>query len=211
MYARARNALTISAVIAAGVHLFPFRTEKLSPPAPMVLGGQPPGRVGRRRINFAKPALGRLRSFRSKCSAFAPTGSVQSATLRPDGGGGAAKPRLGRTLNRLIAVKGCLACDLAEGRLPLPGGVIHETANWFVEHTVGPLALGTLILKPKRHVTRVSGLSNEEATSSDRSSYDPLRSLMTWSSPTRSTPVSGRTRAGLRFTSTTSSSRRRAN
>src|SRR6266540_6599845 len=42
----------LSAVIAAGVHLFPFRTEKLSPPAPMVLGGQPPGRVGRRRITF---------------------------------------------------------------------------------------------------------------------------------------------------------------
>src|SRR5215213_11977299 len=41
----------VSAVIAAGVHLFPFRTEKLSPPAPMVLGGQPPGRVGRRRIS----------------------------------------------------------------------------------------------------------------------------------------------------------------
>ena len=42
--------LTVSAVIAAGVHLFPFRTEKLSPPAPMVLGAQAPGRVGRRRI-----------------------------------------------------------------------------------------------------------------------------------------------------------------
>ena len=40
-------------VIAAGKHLFPFRTEKLSPPAPMVLGGQPPGRVGRRRF-FSK-------------------------------------------------------------------------------------------------------------------------------------------------------------
>ena len=51
--------LTISAVIAAGVHLFPFRTEKLSPPAPMVLGGQPPGRVGRRRISLRResPAL----------------------------------------------------------------------------------------------------------------------------------------------------------
>jgi len=36
------------AVIAAGIHLFPFRTEKLSPPAPMVLGAQAPGRVGRR-------------------------------------------------------------------------------------------------------------------------------------------------------------------
>src|SRR2546423_15231818 len=40
---------TISAVIAAGVHLFPFRTEKLSPLAPMVLGEQSPGRVGSRR------------------------------------------------------------------------------------------------------------------------------------------------------------------
>src|SRR3954462_2900577 len=42
--------LTVSAVIAAGGHLFPFRTEKLSQLAPMVLGGQPPGRVGRRRL-----------------------------------------------------------------------------------------------------------------------------------------------------------------
>ena len=38
--------------MATGLHLFPFRTEKLSPSAPMVLGGQPPGRVGRRRINL---------------------------------------------------------------------------------------------------------------------------------------------------------------
>src|SRR5438309_11316453 len=36
--------------IAAESHPFPFRTRKLSPPAPMVLGGKPPGRVGRRRI-----------------------------------------------------------------------------------------------------------------------------------------------------------------
>jgi hypothetical protein len=36
--------------IARGKHLFPFRTEQLSPSAPMVLGGQPPGRVGRRRF-----------------------------------------------------------------------------------------------------------------------------------------------------------------
>jgi diadenosine tetraphosphate (Ap4A) HIT family hydrolase len=61
-------------------------------------------------------------------------------------------------------VEGCLACDLAEGRIPLPGGVIYETSNWFVEHTVGPLGLGTLILKPKRHVTRVSELTDAEAT-----------------------------------------------
>src|ERR1035437_1733369 len=43
-------ALDSLAVIATGIHLFPFRTEKLSPFAPMVLGGQPPGRVGRRQF-----------------------------------------------------------------------------------------------------------------------------------------------------------------
>ena len=38
--------------MAAGKHPFPFRTRQLSPPAPMVLGGRPPGRVGRRRDFF---------------------------------------------------------------------------------------------------------------------------------------------------------------
>src|SRR4051812_28719013 len=44
----AATRLTTWAVIATGKHLFPFRTEKLSPLAPMVLGEQSPGRVGRR-------------------------------------------------------------------------------------------------------------------------------------------------------------------
>jgi diadenosine tetraphosphate (Ap4A) HIT family hydrolase len=60
-------------------------------------------------------------------------------------------------------MEGCLACDLAAGRLPLPGGFIHETAHWLVEHCVGPLGVGTLLVKPKRHVTRVSELSPDEA------------------------------------------------
>lgn len=58
----------------------------------------------------------------------------------------------------------CMACDLAEGKLPLPGGRIHETTNWLVEHCVGPLGLGTLIVKPRRHVTRVADLSDDEAS-----------------------------------------------
>ena len=37
-------------VMAKGFHLFPSRTQKLSPSAPMVLGWTRPGRVGRRRI-----------------------------------------------------------------------------------------------------------------------------------------------------------------
>src|SRR5579862_1806988 len=47
---RARFPVTI----AVGPHPFPSRTRKLRPPAPMVLGGQPPGRVGRRRDNRCK-------------------------------------------------------------------------------------------------------------------------------------------------------------
>jgi diadenosine tetraphosphate (Ap4A) HIT family hydrolase len=60
-------------------------------------------------------------------------------------------------------VDGCLACDLAEGRLPLPGGVIHESPRFLVEHCVGPLGVGTLLVKPRRHVTRVGQLTPDEA------------------------------------------------
>jgi len=60
-------------------------------------------------------------------------------------------------------VEGCLACDLAAGRLPLPGGVIHATELWLVEHCVGPLGVGTLIVKPKRHVVHVWELTGAEA------------------------------------------------
>jgi diadenosine tetraphosphate (Ap4A) HIT family hydrolase len=57
----------------------------------------------------------------------------------------------------------CLACDLASGVLPLPGGLIHETTRWRVEHCIGPLGVGTLVVKPKRHVLRVADLDDTEA------------------------------------------------
>jgi diadenosine tetraphosphate (Ap4A) HIT family hydrolase len=60
-------------------------------------------------------------------------------------------------------VVGCLACDLARGRRPLPGGVIHASDHWRVEHCVGPLGIGTLLVKPTRHVTRMSELTDAEA------------------------------------------------
>ena len=34
------------------VHPFPFRTRKLSSPAPKILGGQLPGKIGRRQIKL---------------------------------------------------------------------------------------------------------------------------------------------------------------
>ena len=51
--------------MAAGTHPFPFRTRQLSPPAPMVLGGHSPGRVGRRRVlsmTMPAPETGRASS-----------------------------------------------------------------------------------------------------------------------------------------------------
>lgn len=59
-------------------------------------------------------------------------------------------------------MESCLACELARGVRPLPGGLIHATSAWRVEHSVGPLGLGTLIVKPIRHVTAVADLTEAE-------------------------------------------------
>jgi hypothetical protein len=40
-------------IIAKGIHLFPYRTQKLSLLTPMVLGGRPPGRLGNRQTYIA--------------------------------------------------------------------------------------------------------------------------------------------------------------
>lgn len=61
-------------------------------------------------------------------------------------------------------VVGCLACDLANGRRPLPGGRIFETDHLVVEHGVGPLGLASLIVKPTRHVTALAELTDIEST-----------------------------------------------
>ena len=57
----------------------------------------------------------------------------------------------------------CMACALSSGERPLPGGLIYRTDHWLVEHCVGPLGVGTLIVKPERHVTAVGELSAEES------------------------------------------------
>ena len=48
--------------------------------------------------------------------------------------------------------------------MALPGGLLHSTRHWLVEHCVGPLGVGTLIVKPRRHVVRVSELESVEAS-----------------------------------------------
>src|SRR6266542_2222804 len=51
---------SVSVATAEGKHPVPFRTRKLSPPAPMVLPWRRGGRVGRRRDFFRRAASGRL-------------------------------------------------------------------------------------------------------------------------------------------------------
>ena len=62
----------------------------------------------------------------------------------------------------LTAAHDCLACDSIVARTA-PGGCIHETEHWYVDHWVGPLGVGTLIVKPKRHVVHVADLDVVEA------------------------------------------------
>jgi RimJ/RimL family protein N-acetyltransferase len=63
--------------IARGKHLFPFRTEQLSPAAPMVLGSQGPGRVGRRRFLHPRAAQ---RAARRRCGHL-PCAAVTGETI----------------------------------------------------------------------------------------------------------------------------------
>jgi ATP adenylyltransferase len=63
----------------------------------------------------------------------------------------------------VIDHEGCLACDLNRGRRAVPGGRILATDYWIVEHCVGPLGVGTLIVKPERHVLHVADLDVEES------------------------------------------------
>ncbi len=56
-------------------------------------------------------------------------------------------------------------CDTCESIAveSAPGGCIHKTERWYVDHCIGPLGVGTLIVKPNRHVVHVSDLGPTEA------------------------------------------------
>ena len=58
---------------------------------------------------------------------------------------------------------GCVACELSKGESDLPGGLIYRTRFWLVEHCIGSLGIGTLIVKPERHVTSMADLTEDEA------------------------------------------------
>ena len=60
-------------------------------------------------------------------------------------------------------VAGCLGCDLAAGRRHSPGGILYETTSWLVNHVVGAMNLGTLIVAPRQHVVAVADLDDAAA------------------------------------------------
>ena len=93
--ARGGTSAWFPVAMAAGKHPFPFRTRQLSPPAPMVLGGRPPGRVGRRRdsseqrvrATWRGPFVVPATSFALRGSAVPPTytAAVERTPRRDDG------------------------------------------------------------------------------------------------------------------------------
>src|SRR5680860_305902 len=89
--------------MAKGKHLFPFRTEQLSLSAPMVLGGQPPGRVGRRRF-FLWAAFGR--PFFVPGSGHGPSeagAGMVGAEAEADAGSRPYSPRVAKSIRRSMA------------------------------------------------------------------------------------------------------------
>jgi ATP adenylyltransferase len=55
---------------------------------------------------------------------------------------------------------GCLGCDLLAGRRDLPGGIVHQTTSWTVNHVIGAMNLGTLIVGPREHIVAIADLDD---------------------------------------------------
>jgi len=55
----------------------------------------------------------------------------------------------------------CMACDLVRHPDKVPGGRVAELGPWVVEHCLG-LGVGTMVLKPARHVVHVADLDAAE-------------------------------------------------
>lgn len=59
-----------------------------------------------------------------------------------------------------VDVVGCLECDLMAGRRHLPGGPLYETSSWTVNHDVGSMNLGTLVVSPREHVVALADVDD---------------------------------------------------
>jgi diadenosine tetraphosphate (Ap4A) HIT family hydrolase len=62
-------------------------------------------------------------------------------------------------------MKGCLACDLLEGRCTVPGGQVLENDHWVAEHCLGAFGVGAFVAKTKAHRDSLWTMSDAEAAS----------------------------------------------
>lgn len=58
----------------------------------------------------------------------------------------------------------CLACQILEGHIGVPGGVIAENEWWVADHCIGPYGLGSVVIKSKVHRENLWQLTPEEST-----------------------------------------------
>lgn len=57
-----------------------------------------------------------------------------------------------------------MACDLITHPERVPGGRIATLGAWAVEHCIGPLGVGTVVVKPLRHVVHLADLDAAESS-----------------------------------------------
>jgi len=53
-----------------------------------------------------------------------------------------------------------IAGDCAADRVPLPGGLVHDSHRWRAGRCLGPPGLGRWIVTSKRHVVAVHDLNS---------------------------------------------------
>ena len=57
----------------------------------------------------------------------------------------------------------CFACRASGGEVPVPGGLVYENECWRAEHCVGPLGVGSIVVKTKVHRESLWELTPREA------------------------------------------------
>jgi diadenosine tetraphosphate (Ap4A) HIT family hydrolase len=74
----------------------------------------------------------------------------------------------------------CIGCEVAEGRIKTPGGIIYQDDFWTVTHSIsseGAPLRGMLILQPKRHCTNLAELTTAEIRSLGLHLRDTCRAI----------------------------------
>jgi len=59
----------------------------------------------------------------------------------------------------------CLACQIVQGEVVVPGGTIAENTWWIADHCVGQHGLGAIVVKTRTHRENLWNLTPNEAAS----------------------------------------------